>query len=133
MVCVNLLMTARQYANSFAQTDHSCNLFNYLTPWSKNIYAFKIKWWIKAFILKRRSSNLCLTENSIFKRIDELLETCRHQRKHFLVSLFNPVWHGTGHFYPYVFVWSDFVSWFFFKFLLEVRIEINRVILTKVD
>ena len=28
---------------------------------------------------------------------------------------FNSVWYGTGHFYPYVFVRSDFVSWFFFQ------------------
>ena len=48
-------------------------------------------------------------------------------------SNFNPVKHGTGHFPPWVFVKSHFVSWFFFKTfqtLLEVKIEINRVILT---
>ena len=27
------------------------------------------------------------------------------------VCLFNPIWHGEGHFYPLVLVWSDFVSW----------------------
>ena len=39
----------------------------------------------------------------------------------------------TGHFYPYVFVRSDFVCWYFFKnfqTLLEVKIELNRIILT---
>ena len=48
-------------------------------------------------------------------------------------SLVNPVKHGTGHFPPWVFVKSHFVSWIFFKTfqtLLEVKIEINRVILT---
>ena len=41
-------------------------------------------------------------------------------------------WEG-GHFYPLVLVGSDFVSWIFFKnfqTLLEVKIYINRVILT---
>ena len=45
----------------------------------------------------------------------------------------NLVRHRTGHFYLNVFVRSDFVSWFFFKnfqTFLEVKIEINRVILT---
>ena len=45
----------------------------------------------------------------------------------------NPVWHGTGHFYPVEFVRSNFVSWFFFKIsqtFLEVKIEINWIILT---
>ena len=27
-----------------------------------------------------------------------------------LIWRINPVWHGTGHFYPFVFVRSDFVS-----------------------
>ena len=47
--------------------------------------------------------------------------------------LFNPVWHGTGHFYTFVLVGSDNVSCCFFKnfqTFLELKIDINRVILT---
>ena len=33
----------------------------------------------------------------------------------------NPVWHGTGHFYPFVLLKSDFVS----RTFLEVKIDIN--------
>ena len=59
---------------------------------------------------------------------------------------FNPIWHvvgvgvGGGHFYPLVLVGSNFVSRIFFKnfqtffknfqAFLEVKIDINRVILT---
>ena len=62
--------------------------------------------------------------------------TILRKKKYFsdgLNQLLNPVWHGTGHFYLYVFVRSDFVSLIFFKnfqTLLKVKIEINRVILT---
>ena len=46
-----------------------------------------------------RACDLCLTEkltiltadqNSMLNKRDELLETCRHRRKHLLVSLFKP-------------------------------------------
>ena len=46
-----------------------------------------------------RACDLCLTEkltiltadqNSMLNKRDELLETCRHRRKHLLVSLFAP-------------------------------------------
>ena len=46
---------------------------------------------------------------------------------------FNPIWHGSGHFYPLLLYESDFVSWFSLKIskpLLEVKIDINRVILS---
>ena len=58
-------------------------------------------WSIKArghsFSIGGRACELCLTEkliiltadqNSMLNKRDELLETCRHQRKHLLVSLF---------------------------------------------
>ena len=46
---------------------------------------------------------------------------------------FNPIWHGRGYFYPLVLFGSDFVRWIFFKnfqTFLELKIDINRVILT---
>ena len=62
-----------------------------------------VNWSIKArghpFSTRGRACNLCLTEklvilmanqNSMLNKRDELLETCRHQRKHLLVSLFKP-------------------------------------------
>ena len=60
-----------------------------------------VNWSIKArghaFSSGGRACNLCLTEkltiltadqSTILNRRDEFLETCRHQRKHLLVSLF---------------------------------------------
>ena len=32
------------------------------------------------------------------------------------LQIVNPVWQGTGHFYPFVYVTTDFVSWFFSSF-----------------
>ena len=65
----------------------------------KNI-DYEIKWSIKArghvFSSGGRACDLCLTEklviltadqNSMLNKRDELLETCRHRRKHLLVSL----------------------------------------------
>ena len=62
-----------------------------------------VNWSIKArghpFSSRGRSCDLCITEklviltadqNSMLNKRDELLETCRHQRKHLLVSLFKP-------------------------------------------
>jgi hypothetical protein len=59
-----------------------------------------VNWSIKArghaFSSEGRACDLCLTEkliiliadqNTMLNRIDELLETCRHRRKHLLVSL----------------------------------------------
>ena len=61
---------------------------------------YEIKWSIKArghtFSSGGRACDLCLTEklviltadqNSMLNKRDELLETCRHRRKHLLVSL----------------------------------------------
>ena len=59
--------------------------------------------------------------------------TIKSHSLHIKHLVINPVWHGTGHFYLYFFVRSDFVSCIFFKnfqTLLEVKIEIHRVILT---
>ena len=75
-------MTARQYANYFAQTDHSCN---YLTPWSKNIYAFEINQLkqlgmhsqVEVKLATFTEKLLTADQNSMFNRKDELLETCR--------------------------------------------------------
>ena len=73
-----------------------------------NIYFDKqtpyfVNWSIKArghpFSSGGRTCDLCLTEklviltadqNSMLNKRDELLETCRHRRKHLLVSLFKP-------------------------------------------
>ena len=62
-----------------------------------------VNWSIKArghaFSSGGRACNLCLTEkliiltadqNTMLNRRDELLESCRHRRKHLLVSLFPP-------------------------------------------
>ena len=62
-----------------------------------------VDWSIKArghpFSSGGRACDLCLTEkltiltadqNSMLNKRDELLEACRHQRKHLLVSLFDP-------------------------------------------
>jgi hypothetical protein len=62
---------------------------------------YEIKWSIKArghaFSSGGWACDLCLTEklviltadqNTMLNKRDELLETCRHQRKHLLVSLF---------------------------------------------
>ena len=62
-----------------------------------------VNWSIKArghaFSSGGRACYLCLSEklailmadqNSMLNKRDELLETCRHQRKHLLVSLFKP-------------------------------------------
>ena len=62
-----------------------------------------VNWSIKArghaFSSGGRACDLCLTEklviltahqNSMLNKRDELLETCRHRRKHLLVSLFKP-------------------------------------------
>ena len=44
------------------------------------------------------------------------LSLLSHAATQWLSTLcFNSVWYGTGHFYPYVFVRSGFVSWFFFS------------------
>ena len=64
---------------------------------------YEVKWSIKArghaFTSGGRACDLCLTEkliiltadqNTMLNRRDELLETCRHRRKHLLVSLFPP-------------------------------------------
>ena len=62
-----------------------------------------VDWSIKArghpFSSGGRACDLCLTEklviltadpNTTLNKRDELLETCRHRRKHLLVSLFKP-------------------------------------------
>ena len=49
------------------------------------------------------------------------------------MDMLNPVWHGTGHFYPFVIVRSDIVSLIFiknFQTFLEVKIYINLFNLT---
>ena len=64
---------------------------------------YVVDWSIKArghpFSSGGRSCDLCLTEkltiltadqNSMLNKRDELLEACRHRRKHLLVSLFDP-------------------------------------------
>ena len=64
---------------------------------------FEVIWTIKArghaFSSGGKSCDLCLTEkliiltenqNTMLNKRDELLETCRHQRKHLLVSLKQP-------------------------------------------
>ena len=54
------------------------------------------------------------------------LSLLSHAATQWLSTLcFNSVWYGTGHFYPYVFVRSGFVSWFFFQTLSKVKNEIN--------
>ena len=66
----------------------------------KNI-SYKVKWSVKArghaFSSGCRACDLCLTkkliiltadQNTMLNRRDELLETCRHQRKHLFVLLF---------------------------------------------
>ena len=64
---------------------------------------FDIKWSIKArghpFASRGKACDLCITEKliiltedqrSMLNKRDELLETCRHRRKHMLVSLKYP-------------------------------------------
>ena len=68
----------------------------------KNI-PFEVKWSIKsrgyAFSSGGRACDLCLTEklviltedqNTMLNKRDELLETCRHRRKHLLISIKQP-------------------------------------------
>ena len=66
---------------------------------SHSLYNWSIKARGHAFSSSSRACDLCLTEkliiltadqSTMLNRRDELLETCRHQRKHLLVSLFLP-------------------------------------------
>ena len=66
------------------------------TPWFVN---WSIKARGHAFSSGGRACDLCLSEKLVIlmadqsttlNRRDELLETCRHRRKHLLVSLFKP-------------------------------------------
>ena len=41
---------------------------------------------------------------------------CGQRTKLQELQIVNPVWQGTGHFYPFVYVTTDFVSWFFSSF-----------------
>lgn len=74
-------------------------LSSYVWKLKDDNISYKIKWSIKArghtFSSGGRECDLCLTkrlviltanQNTILKRRDKLLETCRHRRKHMLVS-----------------------------------------------
>ena len=78
-------------------------------------------------------SSLLYSVVALYERLVRRLARRKSTRGRSNAPWLNPVWHGTGHFYPFVFVRSNFVSWIFFKSfqtLLEVKIEINRIILT---
>ena len=86
-------------------------------------YIYSIVIWVVEFL-----KNFC---NIPYHKVASSNTSCLEAHAG-LFRLLNPVKHGTGHFPPWVFVKSHFVSWFFFKTfqtLLEVKIEINRVIL----
>ena len=81
---------------------HNINLRNDAVHTSFQVPHF-VNWSIKArghaFSSGGWAYDLCLTEklviltanqNSMLNKRDELLETCRHQRKHLLVSLIKP-------------------------------------------
>ena len=83
-------------------TNHT-TLSSYIWKLKDKGVPFKIKWSIKsrghAFSSGGRACDLCLTEkmiiltedqNTMLNKRDELLETCRHRRKHLLVSLKSP-------------------------------------------
>ena len=74
-------------------------------------------------------------ENKFSKQIlkSNIMKLLNIDTMFFHRNTFNPIWHGRGFFYPLVLFGSDFVSWIFFKnfqTFLEVKIDINRVILT---
>ena len=86
--------TERQFKKSHTTlSSHIWKLKDKGTP-------YEVKWSIKvrvhAFSSGGRACDMCLTEkliiltadqNRMLNKRDELLETCRHQRKHLLVSL----------------------------------------------
>ena len=78
-------------------------LSSYIWKLKEKQTPYFVNWLIKArghaFSSGGRACNLCLTEkliiltadqNTMLNRRDELLESCRHRRKHLLVSLFPP-------------------------------------------
>ena len=80
------------------QSQHT-TLSSYIWKLKDNNIPYEIKWSIKAkghtFSSGGRECDLCLTEklvmltenqNTMLNKRDELLETCRHRRKHMLVS-----------------------------------------------
>ena len=80
------------------QSQHT-TLSSYIWKLKDNDIPYEIKWSIKArghtFSSGGRECDLCLTEklviltenqNTMLNKRDELLETCRHRRKHMLVS-----------------------------------------------
>ena len=83
-------------------TNHT-TLSSYIWKLKDKGVPFQVKWSIKsrghAFSSGGRACDLCLTEkmiiltedqNTMLNKRDELLETCRHRRKHLLVSLKSP-------------------------------------------
>ena len=81
--------------------DSHTTLSSYIWKLKDKGIRYEVKWSIKArghaFSSGGRACNLCITEkliiltadqNTTLNKRDELLETCRHRRKHLLVSLF---------------------------------------------
>ena len=79
-------------------------LSSYIWKLNEKRIPFDVKWSIKSrghtFSSGGRSCDLCLTEklviltedqHSMLNKRDELLETCRHRRKHLLVSIKQPI------------------------------------------
>ena len=101
--------TKRQFKKRYSQHKSSfreipkCHttLSSHICKLKDKSITYEVKWSIKArghaFSSGGRAWDLCLTEklviltadqNTMLNRKDELLEICRHRRKHLLVSLF---------------------------------------------
>jgi hypothetical protein len=97
---------SRYYKHKSSFKDRPANhttLSSYIWKLKDKKIPFKVKWSIKArghtFSSGSKSCDLCLTEkliiltenqHTMLNKRDELLETCRHRRKHLLVSLKQP-------------------------------------------
>ena len=93
-----------EHKSSFRKIPKSLTaLSSYIWKLKEKQTPYFVNWSIKArghaFSSGGRACDLCLTEkliiltadqNTMLNRRDELLESCRHRRKHLLVSLFPP-------------------------------------------
>ena len=88
---------------SYHKNRNQTALSSYIWKLKEKKIPYFVNWSIKArghaFSSGGRACDLCLTEKLIIltadqytmlNRRDELLESCRHKRKHLLVSLFPP-------------------------------------------
>ena len=96
----------RYYQHKSSLKDRPANhttLSSYVWKLKDKEVPFEVKWSIRArghaFSSGSKSCDLCLTEkliimtenqHTMLNKRDELLETCRHRRKHLLVSLNQP-------------------------------------------